>query len=93
MFQNDSTYLNKAQDNQDNHCPQVSSERMVFFNEGALRRALLSYAEHYHHERSHQGVGNRLLEPEPEVGRRSGPMECLQRLDGMLRYYHQGTAS
>jgi putative transposase len=27
-----------------------------------------------------------------EVGRRSGPIECRQRLGGLLRYYHRRTA-
>jgi nucleoid DNA-binding protein len=34
----------------------------------------------YHHERNHQGAGNRRLKPGPEVSRRSGPMACRQRL-------------
>jgi putative transposase len=68
------------------------AERMIFFSEEALLRALMSYAEHYHHERNHQGVGNQVLEPGPEVGRRSGPIECRQRLGGLLRYYHRTAA-
>ena len=67
-------------------------ERMIFFSEAGLARALEAYAAHYHQERNHQGVGNRLLEPGPEVGRGSGPIECRQRLGGLLRYYHRGAA-
>ena len=67
-------------------------ERMIFFSEAALWRALRAYAEHYHRERNHQGVGNRLLEPGPEVGRSSGPIECRQQLGGLLRYYHREAA-
>jgi transposase InsO family protein len=67
-------------------------ERMIFFSETALARALEAYAAHYHQERNHQGVGNRLLEPGPEVGRGSGPIKCRQRLGGLLRYYHRGAA-
>jgi transposase InsO family protein len=67
-------------------------ERVIFFSEAALARAIEAYAAHYHQERNHQGVGNRLLEPGPEVGRSSGPIECRQRLGGLLRYYYRGAA-
>lgn len=67
-------------------------ERMVFFSEAALVRAIEAYAAHYHHERNHQGVGNRLLEPGPEVDRQSGPIECRQRLGGLMKYYHRRAA-
>ena len=67
-------------------------ERMIFFSEAALMRAIEAYAAHYHQERNHQGLGNRLLEPGPEVGRSSGPIKCRQRLGGLLRYYHRGAA-
>jgi putative transposase len=64
-------------------------ERMIFSSEGALLRALITYAEHYHRERNHQGVGNRILEPGKEVGQRHGQIECCQRLGRLLRYYHR----
>jgi len=66
--------------------------RMVFFSETALLQALTTYAEHYHHERNHQGVGSRILEPGPEVGRVGGTIDCRQRLGGLLRYYHRRAA-
>jgi hypothetical protein len=59
---------------------------------GVGLRALTSYAEHYHHERNHQGMGNQILEPGPEFGRLGGKIECRQRLGGLLRYYHRGAA-
>jgi len=64
-------------------------ERMIFFSEAALLRALEAYAAHYHQERNHQGLGNRLLEPGAETSRRDGPIICRQRLGGLLRYYHR----
>ena len=66
--------------------------RMVFFSETALLQALTTYAEHYHHERNHQGVGSRILKPGPEVGRVGGTIDCRQRLGGLLRYYHRRAA-
>ncbi len=37
--------------------------RMILFSEASLRRALREYVAHFHSERNHQGVGNRLLAP------------------------------
>jgi len=37
--------------------------RLILFEEASLRHALTEYAEHFHHERNHQGKGNVLLFP------------------------------
>ena len=44
-------------------------DRLIFFGEESLRRAVKSYVAHYHQERSHQGLGNRLISPGDEAGR------------------------
>src|SRR5262252_8859131 len=36
-------------------------ERLILFGEGSLRRAIHEFIEHYHYERNHQGLGNRLI--------------------------------
>src|SRR5881396_1102040 len=36
-------------------------ERMIFFGEDSLRNAICEFVEHYHHERNHQGLDNRLI--------------------------------
>src|SRR5437762_4361331 len=38
--------------------------KVILFGEGPLLRVLTEYSRHYHHERNHQGKGNRLLFPE-----------------------------
>ena len=43
-------------------------ERMIFFGEDALRTAIREYLTHYHAERNHQGLNNRLLIPTPTDG-------------------------
>ena len=43
-------------------------ERMIFFSEQSLRRAVAEFILHYHGERNHQGLGNALLEAEECVG-------------------------
>jgi len=67
-------------------------ERMVFFGESSLRRALSEFELHYHAERNHQGLDNRLIYPGPEVGRIRGKIRNRRRLGGMLNYYHREAA-
>ena len=67
-------------------------DRMIFFGEKSLRRAVHCYLEHYHAERNHQGVANQILEAGNEVGRSDGKIECRERLGGLVRYYHRQAA-
>jgi len=62
-------------------------ERMVLFGERSLQTAVANFLSHYHEERNHQGLGNRLIEPGEEVGRAAGEVVCRERLGGILRYY------
>ena len=39
-------------------------ERMILIGERSLRRAVGQFCEHYHWERNHQGLENRIIEPE-----------------------------
>jgi transposase InsO family protein len=66
--------------------------RIVFFGEQSLRRAVRQFLMHYHGERNHQGLGNRLIQGGGGVGRRAGPVQCRERLGGLLRYYHRTAA-
>ncbi len=67
-------------------------DRMIFFGEDSLRRAINEFAEYYHHERNHQGLGNRLIDPPEEIGATDGPVACRERLGGLLRYYYRQAA-
>src|SRR5215472_7318401 len=42
-------------------------ERMILFREGSLRKAIHEFIGHYHYERNHQGLGNRLVGKEPSI--------------------------
>jgi putative transposase len=67
--------------------------RMILFGEASLRHVLNEYVDHYHHERNHQGKGNVLLFPSSSpAGRDDGPMQCRERLGGLLKYYHRDAA-
>ena len=66
--------------------------RMIFFGEKSLRRAVGEFLEHYHVERNHQGLGNRLIAPREDVGRANGHVRCHERLGGLLHYYYRDAA-
>ena len=66
--------------------------RMIFFGEHSLHRALHEFTEHYHRERNHQGLDNQLIELDCAPSRTSGAVRCRQRLGGMLRFYHRQVA-
>ena len=53
--------------------------RMIFFGEQSLRRAVAEFVHHYHGELNHQGLDNRLIEPEENAGDRDGDIQCRQR--------------
>ena len=62
-------------------------ERMIFFGERSLRKAIAEFVAHFHTERNHQGLENRIIDPGVEVGRIAGEVQCRERLGGILRYY------
>jgi putative transposase len=66
--------------------------KMIFFGEKSLRRALKEFTEHYHTERNHQGIGNEIIEPGEEVGNTEGEILCRERLGGILKYYYRDAA-
>ena len=71
---------------------QEALERRIFFGEDSLWRAIKVFLLHYHQERNHQGLDNKLIQPGDEVGRTSGNVCCRERLGGMLRYYYHEAA-
>ena len=67
--------------------------KVILLGERSLQRSLSEYVEHYHAERNHQGKGNVLLFPRDTAIRRDQrPVQCRERLGGLLCYYHQETA-
>jgi putative transposase len=67
--------------------------RMILFGEASLRHALRQYLEHFHSERNHQGKSNVLLFPAVSRGpAREGPIQCRERLGGLLKYYERKAA-
>ena len=66
--------------------------RMIFIGEASLRRAVREFMAHYHAERNHQGLGNRLIRGEEPSVPACGPVERRIRLGGMLSFYHHAAA-
>ena len=68
------------------------TDRMIFFGETMLRSAVREYILHYHGERNHQGLENRLIEAGGEVGSPVGEIRRRGRLGGLLHYYYRQAA-
>jgi putative transposase len=66
--------------------------KIILFGERSLRRAMTEYVAHYHAERNHQRKSNALLFHRVTEVRREEPVQCRERLGGLLRYYHQDAA-
>ena len=65
-----------------------SLDRMILVGQGSLRRAICEFLTHYHSERNHQGLGNRLMQP-GSTALPTGTSGCRrQRLGGMLSFYY-----
>jgi transposase InsO family protein len=67
-------------------------ERMIMLGERSLYHVIHAYLTHYHRERNHQGLDNRLIAPERSVGCQTGHVIRRERLGGLLSYYHREAA-
>jgi putative transposase len=61
-------------------------DQMIFLGRESLVHAIAEYAAHYHDERSHQGIGNVLINGVAPQGQ--GIVKVRERLGGLLKYYH-----
>jgi transposase InsO family protein len=66
--------------------------KMFFVGQRSLRRAITEYMTHFHEERNHQGLGNRLIRGFPVVAANDASIRRRTRLGGMLSYYHRVAA-
>jgi transposase InsO family protein len=67
-------------------------DRMILIGQGSLRRAIAEFLAHYHAERNHQGLGNRVLQAGAGPLTSVGSIRRRQRLGGMLSFYHHAAA-
>ena len=66
--------------------------KLIFFGEKSLRRALGQFEEHYHTERNHQGLDNNIIDFREDAASTNGAVQCRERLGGMLNYYYRDAA-
>ena len=64
-------------------------DRLILFDEKAMRNAVGQYLAHYHAERPHQGLGNELIMPFKEPPALNANIESSERLGGLLRSYRR----
>ena len=64
----------------------------MLFSESGLRTAIAEYVRHFHTERPHQGLGDKIIAPEFENSSRAGEVNCRKRLGGLLKYYYREAA-
>jgi transposase InsO family protein len=71
-------------------------DKLVPLGERHLRLAISEFVEHYHLERNHQGIDNRLLTTATAPANENADPAVLiarrERLGGILNYYHRPAA-
>jgi hypothetical protein len=65
-------------------------DQMIFLGRESLVRAIGEYTAHNHDERSHQGIGNVLING--AASQSEGVVKTRERLGGLLKYYHREAA-
>jgi putative transposase len=66
--------------------------QIIPLGEQHLRHAVKEYAEHYHVERNHQGLDNRLVEEGNGAVDMNSAIERRERLGAVLNYYERRAA-
>jgi putative transposase len=67
-------------------------ECLILFGERSLRTAVREFMAHYHEERNHQGLNNRLIQSDQGHLANTGPVQRQERLGGKLNYYYRAAA-
>jgi transposase InsO family protein len=88
-----SPYLNAYAERWVRSVKEEALSRFILFGERTLWHVLNEYLLHYHAERPHQGKGNVMLFPRARADQGpEGPIQCRERLGGLLKYYHRKAA-
>ena len=67
--------------------------RVIPLGERHLRHLLAEYVTHFHQERNHQGLNNRIIEPlAANTNTDLGIVRRRERVGGVLNYYYQDAA-
>ena len=63
--------------------------QIIPLGERHLRHAVKEYTEHYHIERNHQGIDNKLIDDQRCMTSMRGDIQRRERLGGILNYYRR----
>ena len=66
--------------------------QVIPLGERHLRNTVKEFTEHYHLERNHQGLNNRLIEDNRDDPNLNAAIGCREKLGGVLKYYHRRAA-
>jgi transposase InsO family protein len=66
--------------------------QIIPLGERHVRKAVTEYTEHYHLERNHQGLDNRLIEEPSGAVDMNSAVVHHERLGGVLNYYERRAA-
>ena len=61
--------------------------QIVPLSERHLRQAIIEFTLHYHLQRNHQGLGNELIVLPAQSANENAPIQCSERLGGLLKNY------
>ena len=85
--------------NMNAHCERVIrsiqeelTNHFWFFGDTALRQALVYYCDWYHRHRPHQGIGNKVIDPGPEIGMTAGAVRMRSCMAGTLVHWERVAA-
>ena len=67
-------------------------DKLIVFGAKHCDLLVREYVEHYHAERNHQGLENKLIDPVDDISKADGEIICPERLGGMLKFYHRKAA-
>jgi xanthine dehydrogenase YagR molybdenum-binding subunit len=69
--------------------PNNATVQKLIKSDIGLRKGIHEFVLHYHGERNHQGLGNRLIMPAKSTTCDHGPILRRERLGGKLNYYYR----
>ncbi len=67
-------------------------DRMILVRQASLRHAVDEYMAHYHQERNHQDLGDRLMRATAVAAANDRAIDRHALLGGMLNFYYRQTA-
>ena len=70
----------------------TSIPRNVQKFDSCLRNTIREFVTHYHTERNHQGLENRLIVPQEMIDTGTAVVKKRERLGGLLNYYYREAA-